>query len=241
MVLLVCLHCAQVFLSVRSSTAEVNWLSGTSCWSSPSACLHRQLLRWNQDAYWRWCRGGPGGPPPFIGDWLTGSSSPAARWRRTLTRFYATHVFMIPPSSSAARAPPLPGDPPRCVRAAELAAGRSRPTSAATRSSSTQSCAVLAGCRLKDVVFASRGLGGVAPGVAVGPAELGKHADPPWSRPTRARLVLPVYFACSPSSTRPGELVHRRFRSGWGCSSCCCLRRPSASEPLRRPWPSAWW
>ena len=57
-----------------------------------------QLLRWNQDAYWAVVVGATqAARAPFIGDILAqvlfaGQNVGGA----TLTRFYATHVFMIP-------------------------------------------------------------------------------------------------------------------------------------------------
>jgi ubiquinol-cytochrome c reductase cytochrome b subunit len=56
------------------------------------------LLRWNQDAYWAVVVGAAqAARAPLIGDWLTGVlfAGPSVGGA-TLTRFYATHVFMIP-------------------------------------------------------------------------------------------------------------------------------------------------
>jgi ubiquinol-cytochrome c reductase cytochrome b subunit len=57
-----------------------------------------QLLRWNQDAYWAVVVGAAqAARAPFIGDWLTGVLfAGRSVGGATLTRFYATHVFMIP-------------------------------------------------------------------------------------------------------------------------------------------------
>jgi ubiquinol-cytochrome c reductase cytochrome b subunit len=100
MVLLVCAHAAQVFLvGAFKFPREVNWLSGTMLLLFTfGMAFTGQLLRWNQDAYWAVVVGASqAARAPFIGDWLTGvlfagSSIGGA----TLTRFYATHVFMIP-------------------------------------------------------------------------------------------------------------------------------------------------
>jgi ubiquinol-cytochrome c reductase cytochrome b subunit len=57
-----------------------------------------QLLRWNQDAYWAVVVGAAqAARAPFIGDILTGILFAGhSVGGATLTRFYATHVFMIP-------------------------------------------------------------------------------------------------------------------------------------------------
>lgn len=100
MVLLVCMHAAQVFLiGAFKFPREVNWLSGTMLLVFTfGMAFTGQLLRWNQDAYWAVVVGAAqAARAPVIGDWLTGvlfagNSVGGA----TLTRFYATHVFMIP-------------------------------------------------------------------------------------------------------------------------------------------------
>src|SRR3981081_4739369 len=57
-----------------------------------------QLLRWHQDADGAGVVGGAqAARAPFIGDWLTGILFAGhSVGGATLTRFYATHVFMIP-------------------------------------------------------------------------------------------------------------------------------------------------
>ncbi len=100
MVLLVSAHAAQVFLiGAFKYPREVNWLSGTLLLVFTfGMAFTGQLLRWNQDAYWAVVVGASqAARVPVIGDWLTevllaGHNVGGA----TLTRFYATHVFMIP-------------------------------------------------------------------------------------------------------------------------------------------------
>ncbi|MCA1644380.1 MAG: cytochrome bc complex cytochrome b subunit [Chloroflexi bacterium] len=100
MVLLVCLHAAQVFLiGAFKFPREVNWLSGTMLLVFTfGMAFTGQLLRWNQDAYWAVVVGAAqAARAPFIGDWLTGVLfAGRSVGGATLTRFYATHVFMIP-------------------------------------------------------------------------------------------------------------------------------------------------
>lgn len=100
MVLLVCAHAAQVFLiGAFKFPREVNWLSGTLLLVFTfGMAFTGQLLRWNQDAYWAVVVGASqAARAPLIGDWLTGVLfAGQSVGGATLTRFYATHVFMIP-------------------------------------------------------------------------------------------------------------------------------------------------
>jgi ubiquinol-cytochrome c reductase cytochrome b subunit len=100
MVLLICAHAAQVFLiGAFKFPREVNWLSGTLLLVFTfGMAFTGQLLRWNQDAYWAIVVGAAqAARAPIIGDWLVGVlfAGPSIGGA-TLTRFYATHVFMIP-------------------------------------------------------------------------------------------------------------------------------------------------
>jgi ubiquinol-cytochrome c reductase cytochrome b subunit len=100
MVLLVCAHAAQVFLiGAFKFPREVNWLSGTLLLVFTfGMAFTGQLLRWNQDAYWAVVVGASqAARAPLIGDFLTGILFAGGQvGGATLTRFYATHVFMIP-------------------------------------------------------------------------------------------------------------------------------------------------
>jgi ubiquinol-cytochrome c reductase cytochrome b subunit len=100
MVLLVCMHAAQVFLiGSFKFPREVNWLTGTVLLVFTfGMAFTGQLLRWNQDAYWAVVVGAAqAARAPFIGQFLVGVlfAGPEVGGA-TLTRFYATHVFMIP-------------------------------------------------------------------------------------------------------------------------------------------------
>src|SRR5262245_11510320 len=100
MVIFIVFHLIQVFLTGGFKyPREVNWLTGTllllltlgMAWSG-------QLLRWDQNAYWSIVVGAEyAGRVPLIGEQisailLAGHTVGGA----TLTRFYATHVFLFP-------------------------------------------------------------------------------------------------------------------------------------------------
>lgn len=100
MVVLVFAHMAHVFLiGAFKFPREVNWLTGVVLLGMTLAMAFTgQLLRWNQDAYWAVSlMASMASRVPLIGDLLVdiivaGQTVGGA----TLTRFYATHVFLIP-------------------------------------------------------------------------------------------------------------------------------------------------
>jgi ubiquinol-cytochrome c reductase cytochrome b subunit len=100
MILLIAAHAAQVFLiGAFKFPRELNWLSGTVLLVFTfGMAFTGQLLRWNQDAYWAVVVGAAQvARVPVVGDWLTGILFAGYNiGGATLTRFYATHVFMIP-------------------------------------------------------------------------------------------------------------------------------------------------
>jgi len=100
MVVLVLIHMTQVFLfGAYKYPREINWLSGSLLLLATLAMAFTgQLLRWDQDAFWAVVVAAEqAARAPLIGDWLAklvvaGQNVGGA----TLTRFYATHVFLIP-------------------------------------------------------------------------------------------------------------------------------------------------
>jgi len=100
MVVLVFAHMAHVFLvGAFKFPREVNWLTGVILLAMTlGMAFTGQLLRWNQDAYWAVAlMSSMASRVPLIGDLLVdiivaGQTVGGA----TLTRFYATHVFLLP-------------------------------------------------------------------------------------------------------------------------------------------------
>ena len=100
MVTLVFAHLVQVFLiAAYKYPRELTWLSGSVLLLLTLAMAFTgQLLRWEQNAYWSIVVGATQiGKTPLIGGQLM--QLILAGWTigpTTLTRFYATHVFLLP-------------------------------------------------------------------------------------------------------------------------------------------------
>lgn len=100
MVILIAAHALRVFLmGSYKFPREVNWLSGVLLlFLTLAMAITGQLLRWDQDAYWGiLVATESAGRAPLIGPLLAqivlaGQTVGGG----TLTRFYATHVFLIP-------------------------------------------------------------------------------------------------------------------------------------------------
>jgi ubiquinol-cytochrome c reductase cytochrome b subunit len=100
MVVLIFIHTCRTFLmGAFKYPREFNWLTGVLLlFLTLGMAFTGQLLRWDQDAYWAVVVAAEqAGRTPFIGSWLAhlvvaGGTVGGA----TLTRFYATHVFLLP-------------------------------------------------------------------------------------------------------------------------------------------------
>src|ERR671938_66346 len=100
MVVLIFVHLCRTFLmGSYKFPREVNWLSGVLLFGlTLGMAFSGQLLRWDQDAFWAVIVGAAqASQAPVIGGiaaqiLLAGQTVGAA----TLTRFYATHVFLFP-------------------------------------------------------------------------------------------------------------------------------------------------
>lgn len=100
MVVFALIHMTQVFLfGAQKFPREANWMSGSLLLVMTLAMAFTgQLLRWDQDAFWAVVVAAQqAARAPVVGDLLAtiviaGQNVGGA----TLTRFYATHVFLIP-------------------------------------------------------------------------------------------------------------------------------------------------
>lgn len=100
MVIVVLIHMTQVFLfGAHRFPRELNWMSGSILLLLTLAMAFTgQLLRWDQDAYWAVVVAAEQvARAPIVGDVMAhlvvaGTDVGGA----TLTRFFATHVFLIP-------------------------------------------------------------------------------------------------------------------------------------------------
>ncbi len=100
MVILIALHAIRVFLTgAFKFPRELNWLTGVVLlFLTLGMAFTGQLLRWDQDAYWAIAVAAEqGARTPVIGNLvahvvIAGKTIGGA----TLTRFYATHVFLLP-------------------------------------------------------------------------------------------------------------------------------------------------
>jgi len=248
MVLLVSAHAAQVFLvGAFKYPREVNWLSGTLLLVFTfGMAFTGQLLRWNQDAYWAVVVGAAqAARAPLIGDWLTGILFGGPNvGGGTLTRFYATHVFMIPAIifgllglhlylviRHGVSEPPVPGvkvDPKTYKqRYEELMHKIGEP--------------FWPDAGWKDVVFAlAVGLVVLVLAVWLGPPELGNKADPTvvqaYPRPDWYFLWYFALLALIPPSVEDWFIIGFPLVLGLLFIVLPFIASTGERSPRRRPW-----
>jgi len=248
MVLLVCMHCAQVFLvGAFKYPREVNWLTGTVLLLFTfGMAFTGQLLRWNQDAYWAVVVGAAqAARAPVIGPILTGILFAGQTvGGATLTRFYATHVFMIPAIifgllgihlylviHHGVSTPPVPG---------EIVNPRSEQQRYHERMR-THGIPFWPDAGWKDVVFAL-GVGAVVVMVAivVGPPELGNKADPTiiqaYPRPDWYLLWYFALLALIPPSVEDWFIIGFPLALGVLFVILPFVAPAGERSPRRRPW-----
>ena len=186
MIILVAMHAAQTFLiGSYKFPRELNWLTGTLLLIFTfGMAFTGQLLRWDQDAYWAVVVGAAqAARAPFIGDFLAqvlvaGQTVGGA----TLTRFYATHVFLIPAAIFGLIGVHLYlalrhgiSEPPEMNPIVERATYRRRYEEIVHK----RGVPFWPDLAWKDVVFAAAvGLIVLILAIVVGPPELGQQADP---------------------------------------------------------------
>jgi ubiquinol-cytochrome c reductase cytochrome b subunit len=100
MVVLISIHVIRVIMmGSYKFPRELNWLVGVGLlFLTLGMAFTGQLLRWDQDAYWTAVVAAEqAGRIPFVGDWIAHLMiAGKVVGGQTLTRFYATHIFVIP-------------------------------------------------------------------------------------------------------------------------------------------------
>jgi ubiquinol-cytochrome c reductase cytochrome b subunit len=248
MVVLVVAHMAQVFLiGAYKFPRELNWLSGTFLLLlTLGLAFTGQLLRWNQDAYWAVVVGAAqAARAPFIGEWLAqvlvaGQTVGGA----TLTRFYATHVFLLPAGvfvlvgvhlylalRHGISEPPRPGQP------VEPSTYRKRYADLVHK----EGVPFWPDAAWKDVVFAlAVGTIVLLLAVVVGPPELGRPADPTiveaYPRPDWYFLWYFALLALLPAGIEDWFIIGFPLLVGVLLFILPLIAPTGERSPWRRPW-----
>ncbi len=248
MVILIGAHMAHVFLTGSYKfPREVNWLTGVILLVlTLGMAFTGQLLRWNQDAYWAVVVGAEqAARAPFVGELLAriliaGQTVGGA----TLTRFYATHVFLLPALmfiligthlylviQHGVSEPPEPGQrvDPKTYRQRydELLHKVGVP--------------FWPDAAWKDVVFAL-GVGAIvlALAILVGPPELGTQADPTIiqadPRPDWYFLWYFALLALLPAGIEDYFMVGFPLLVGVALIALPFVAPAGERSPQRRPW-----
>jgi ubiquinol-cytochrome c reductase cytochrome b subunit len=251
MVLLVAAHMAQVYLvGSFKFPRELNWLTGCILLLlTLGLAFTGQLLRWNQDAYWAVVVGAAqAARAPVVGDLLAsvliaGQTVGGA----TLTRFYATHVFLLPAGiflvigahlflvlRHGVSEPPVVGQP------VEPSTYRRRYEELLHR----EGVPFWPDAAWKDVVFALA-VGAVVVLLAIvpGPPELGPRADPTvmpaYPRPDWYFLWYFALLALVPAGIEDLFIVGFPLLLGLVILSLPLVAPRGERHPRRRPWAPA--
>lgn len=248
MVVLIVIHTIRVFLwGSYKYPREISWLSGVLLLLLTLAMgFTGQLLRWNQDAYWAVVvAAAQAARTPIIGDALVtivvaGQTVGGA----TLTRFYATHVFLLPALmfgliglhlylvvKHGISEPPKPGkevDPATYKEEYEEILERDGvpfyPQSV-----------------WRDTIFASVvGLVVVLLSVVIGPPELGRPADPTdleaFPRPDWYFLWYFALLALIPAGLENYVIIGAPALAGLVLIALPFVAGKGERSPRRRPW-----
>lgn len=248
MVILIFLHlCRTLLMAAYKFPRELNWITGVLLFGlTLGMAFSGQLLRWNQDAYWAVVVvAEQAARAPIIGDWLAkvvvaGQTVGAA----TLTRFYATHVFLFPALMFGLIGVHLYlvvhhgiSEPP----------GRSRVVDPATYEKEyeeilrKESIPFWPDAAWRDVVFAlAVGCIVVLLAAIVGPADLGNRADPTNVRadphPDWYFLWLFALLAILPASIEDWFIIGFPLLMMVGLLALPLVAPKGERSPFRRPW-----
>ncbi|MGA7672272.1 MAG: cytochrome b N-terminal domain-containing protein [Nitrolancea sp.] len=248
MVVLITLHMIRVFLmGSYKYPREMNWLVGVGLFFlTLGMAFTGQLLRWDQDAYWAIVVGAEqAGRVPFIGEFLAhilvaGNTVGGA----TLTRFYATHVFLLPALIfllvgahlylvviHGISEPPEPGhivDPETYEEEYEELIEK-------------EGIPFWPDAAWRDVVFAlAVGTVVLVLAITIGPKELAARADPTlikvYPRPDWEFLWYFAILALMPKWAEPFVIVGAPLLGIIGLISVPFISNSGERSPGRRPW-----
>ena len=247
MVVLIAAHAARVFLmGAYKYPRELSWLTGSLLLLlTLGMAFTGQLLRWDQDAYWSVVVAAEqAGRVPVIGPRLVqivvaGQTVGGA----TLTRFYATHVFLIPAGMflligvhlylvvrHGISEPPVAGVP------VDRATYRQRYHQVLARGVPFWPDAAW-----KDVIFAlAVGVVVVTLSIGVGPPELNKQADPTLiqanPRPDWYFLWYFALLSLLPAGLENVVIVGLPLLAGVALLALPLVAPTGERSPRRRPW-----
>lgn len=248
MVVLISIHACRVFLMGSFKyPREVNWLTGSILFLLTLAmAFSGQLLRWDQTAYWSVSvAAAQASRTPFIGTWLghvviAGNVIGGA----TLTRFFATHVFLIPALifgligihlylviKDGISEPPVPGKP---VRRATY----KREYNRILREDGEP---FFPDAAWKDVVVAVAVVAAILGlAVVVGPSTLDKPPDPTviaaYPRPDWYFLSYFAILALIPPAVETYVILGAPLLAGFAMLVLPFIANQGERAPSRRPW-----
>ncbi len=248
MVLLITAHMARVFLTGSFKfPRELNWLTGVLLlFLTLAMAFTGQLLRWEQNAYWSVVvAAAQARRTPLIGDWLVrivvaGQTVGGA----TLTRFYATHVFLLPALMFGLIGLHLAlvlrhgiSEPPRAGRPVNPKTYRQWYAALLRR----EGMPFWPNAAWRDVVFAlAIGAVVVALSIIYGPPELGKPADPTIVQASpRPDWYFLWYFALLsliPPSTEDWVIIGFPLLVAVILLALPFIAPAGERSPSRRPW-----
>ena len=247
MVILIACHAAHVFIiGSYKFPREVNWLTGVFLlFLTLGMAFTGQLLRWDQDAYWAVVVAAEqAGKTPLIGQFLAqivvaGQTVGGA----TLTRFYATHVFLFPALMFLLIGLHLylvivegVSEPPRVGQVVDPATYKER-----YHQVLEHGIPFFPDAAWKDVVFAlAVGLVVVALAAIVGPPSLGALPDPTnvmaYPRPDWYFLWYFSLLALIPNNVEDAFIIGFPLLIAVGLFILPLLANQGERSPLRRPW-----
>lgn len=248
MVVLIALHVFRVSLTGSYKfPRELNWLVGVGLlFLTLAMAFTGQLLRWDQDAYWTAVVGAEqAGRVPWVGEWIARLMIAGKTvGGETLTRFYATHVFLIPASMFLLIGLHLYlvvhhgiSEPPRAGEKVDPATYRERYRKLLER----EGVPFWPDAAWRDVVFAIVIVGVIGTlALVVGPKVIGEPADPTlvnaYPRPDWYFLWYFAVLALIPPAIENWVMVGFPLLVVVGLLAVPFVGSTGERSPNRRPW-----